>query len=100
MTVTSPCPIWIPPKPGHVKINVDIAFQSEESNIGIDMIIRDGNGNFMHAGIESGNAGSATEAESARRGIQQHMIRMERESDNLSVVNYLNRKQTNIWRKP
>ncbi|KAF5181960.1 hypothetical protein FRX31_028453 [Thalictrum thalictroides] len=50
--------IWIPPKKGHVKINVDIAFRDGTTPIGIGYIIRNYKGNLILAGIIIlGNAG-------------------------------------------
>lgn len=42
---------WKKPPPRSIKINVDAAIFNDEGSYGVRMVLRDDNGNFMHAKI-------------------------------------------------
>ncbi|KAF5198164.1 hypothetical protein FRX31_012248 [Thalictrum thalictroides] len=64
-----PPSIWISPKTGFYKINVDIAYLNASNCIGIGYVVRNALGAFIIAGTESEHVGSAKEGEC--RGILQ-----------------------------
>ncbi|KAF9588164.1 hypothetical protein IFM89_007853 [Coptis chinensis] len=98
-------PLWQPPKPPFLKINVDASFTLQTFTFGIGFILRNSNRNVLAAGTWTGHATTAEEAEcrgvllATQWALDRQVTHLEVEIDAQAItVEWATRSSNLSWR--